>query len=67
MARRKHWRTIILALLACATFAWSAVYHFDVEPAVLLDILLMSLSVVGLAMLAAIVVVVIRALFKGGD
>ncbi len=67
MARRRHWRTIFLALVACATFAWSAVYQFDVEPAVLLEILLMSVSLVGLAMLAAVLALFIRALFKPRD
>lgn len=67
MARRRYWRTLALAVLACGTFAWSAIYHFDVEPEVLLEILYMSLSVVGLAMLGALLVVLVKALFKRED
>jgi hypothetical protein len=67
MAIRRSWRTVFLALLASAVFAWSAIYHFDVAPAVMLDILWMSLSVVAIAMLCAALAVAIKLLFRSRD
>jgi hypothetical protein len=51
-------------MLASAAFAWSAISHFDVAPAEMLEILWMSLSVVGLAMLGAALLLLLRSLFR---
>lgn len=40
---RKNIRTVFLALVATATFAWSAIDIFDADPAELWDFLQMSL------------------------
>jgi TRAP-type C4-dicarboxylate transport system permease small subunit len=67
MARRRAWRTPLLAILASAAFAWSAIYHFDVAPAEMLDLLWLSLSVVGLAILAAALLLLLRSVFRTRD
>ena len=67
MAIRRTWRTLFLALLAALTFAWSAIYHFDVAPAQMLEILWLSLSVVALAILGAALVSFLRCLFSRRD
>ena len=67
MATRRTWRTLFLALLASLTFAWSAIQHFDVAPAQMLEILWLSLSVVALAILGAALVSFLRCLFSRRD
>ena len=67
MARRRAWRSLFLAILAAAAFAWSAIYHFDVPPAEMLDILWMSLSVVGLAIVGAALLLLLRSVFRTRD
>jgi TRAP-type C4-dicarboxylate transport system permease small subunit len=64
MALRRNVRTIFLALVATAVFAWSAIQHFDVAPADLYSMLWMSLALVALAMLLAALVLAIRALLR---
>ena len=67
MARRRAWRTLLLALLASASFAWTAIYQFDVAPTQMLEILWMSLSVVALAILGAALLLLLRSLFSRRD
>jgi hypothetical protein len=64
MAVRRSLRTVLLALVAAAVFAWSAIHHFDVAPAEMLNILWMSLALVAIAMLLAVLVLALRALFQ---
>ncbi len=64
MAVRRSLRTVLLALVAAAVFAWSAIYHFDVAPAEMLNMLWMSLALVAIAMLLAVLVLALRALLQ---
>ncbi len=64
MAVRRSMRSVLLALVAAAAFAWSAIHHFDVAPSEMLDILWMSLALLAIAMLLAVLVLALRALHR---
>ena len=50
-------KTLFLALFAAATFVYSAIFHFDVEPALMLSFFWQSALMVGLAIACAVVMV----------
>ncbi|HAN26964.1 MAG TPA: hypothetical protein DCP75_04450 [Haliea salexigens] len=52
-SRRRYLRTLILGLLAMAALVWGAVDSFDIPPERIWDMFLMTLTVVGLLVLAA--------------
>lgn len=65
MARlRRNMRTVFLALVAVGAFAWSAIHHFDVAPAEILDMLWMSLALLVVTMMLAVLAMGLRAMFR---
>lgn len=52
---RRQLRTLLIAIFAAATFAWSAIYIFDVPSKTMLQLFLLSGMVIVLMMLAAII------------
>ena len=44
-------RTLLLALLAAATFVYAAVFHFDIAPQTLLNFFMLSVVMVVIAVL----------------
>lgn len=61
-------RTIFLALLAAGSFVYSAIYHFDIDPALMLDLFKMSVVLMLIAMtFGAIVAGIITWFRKRGD
>lgn len=42
-------KTLVLALLAGASFVYSAIYHFDIDPAVMLSFFKLSVALVCVA------------------
>jgi hypothetical protein len=60
--KARNQRTLFLALLATATFVWSAIYKFDVPPEEMAWLLLYCcIGVVVMALLAAICVALLVA------
>jgi hypothetical protein len=60
--KARNQRTLFLALLATATFVWSAIYKFDVPPEEMAWLLLYCcIGVVVVALLAAICVALLVA------
>jgi membrane protein implicated in regulation of membrane protease activity len=60
--KARNQRTLFLALLATATFVWSAIYKFDVPPEELAWLLLYcSIGVVAMAVLAGLSVALLVA------
>lgn len=57
--RKNRRKTVLLALLAAATFVYSAIFHFDVAPRVMLDFFWQSAVMVVLAIVCATVAALI--------
>jgi lipopolysaccharide export LptBFGC system permease protein LptF len=61
-------RSLLLALLASAVLAWSAIYHFDIPPREMAQLLLYSAAgVLGIMLCAAVFVallVLLRTLWR---
>jgi hypothetical protein len=70
LIKRRNRRTAFLAVLATVSFAWAAIYQFDVPPEEMAWYLLYCvIGVVGIALLAGLsvaVLVLLRRLF-GAD
>ena len=62
--KNRSLRTVFLALFATLTFVASAIFIFDVEPAVMLQFFVASLLGLGLLIAAALVFTVLRVAFK---
>ena len=63
--KNRHFRTLLLAVLATVTFVGGAILSFDVDPKELLEFFLLSLLMVGVMALAAtLLVALLRAINK---
>jgi hypothetical protein len=62
--KNRSWRTVLLALLATVTFVGSAIFIFDVEAKLMLQLFLACLLGLGILILAALVFTVIRIFIK---
>ena len=70
-ATRKYYRTIALGVAAMGVLIWSAMDQFGIAWEEMLELFLITLSVIGLVILAAGIAVgswiVLRRLFRDGD
>lgn len=62
--KKRGFRTLLLALFATATFVGSAIFMFDVDARVMLQLFLVSVVGLVLLMLAALVFTAIRILVR---
>ncbi len=62
--KRRHLRTVFLALFAAMTFAWAAINVWDVSAEVMLEFFTMSVLLVGVLMLMAVMLVVTKKLLQ---
>ncbi|WP_148059342.1 hypothetical protein [Sinobacterium caligoides] len=62
--KRRHLRTVFLAIVAAITFVWAAISVWDVEPEEMLEFFTMSLLLVVILMLLAALLVGIKSVFR---
>ena len=63
--KKKYARTVFLAILATVTFGYIAVDSFDVAPAELFEFLIMSITVMLMAMILGAITGYLLAKFRG--
>jgi fatty acid desaturase len=60
--KRRHLRTVFLAVFAAMTFVWAAINVWDVDAEVMFEFFTMSVLLVGVVMLMAVILVVAKKL-----